>query len=95
MASDRDHTKFVDWLLEHKFIEVPESMKFFFGAYGENKVFVHPSKVYVFFRWDTGKGTPYFYYFFLHVFSEVHIPTEVSVGERTDDIKRQIERFIE
>ncbi len=93
MTSDRDHTEFVNWLLEHEFIEVPENMKFFFGAYDESRVFLHSSKIYVFLRWDTGKGTPHFYYFHLHYFSDVYIPTDVSVGQRTDDIKKQIERF--
>jgi hypothetical protein len=93
MGSDRDHTEFVNWLLEHKFIEVPESVKFFFGAYGEDRVFVHRSKVYVSLRWETGKGFPDFYYFYLNYFSDVYIPTDVSLGQRTEDIKKQISRF--
>lgn len=95
MSKDRDHTSFMNWLQERGFIEVPEDMKFLFQVHGKDKVFLHRSNTYVLFRWDTGKGDPHFYYFYMGIISRTSIPTEVSVGERTDDIKAMLDRFIE
>ena len=95
MSNKRDHIPFMNWLLEQGFIEVPENMRFLFQVHGKDKVFLHRSNTYVLFRWDTGKGDPHFYYFYVGIISRTSIPTETSYGECTDDIKAMLGRFIE
>lgn len=95
MSNKRDHIPFMNWLLEQGFIEVPENMRFLFQAHGNDRAFLHRSNTYVFFRLETGKGDPHFYYFSMGIISRTSIPTETSYGECTDDIKAMLGRFIE